>query len=153
MPPTPFFGLGGEAHQSTGCAKLLVQAACYIFARDGAHMNGSGSCREGSRVLRGPNGSLGTVRKLLQAAAWRGHRVGPELGRPRWQARAGEATAGKATAGSCSEGSRVLRGPKGSLGTVRKLSCCLAWPHSWPRAGEATLARRRLEAAEKVRGF
>ena len=87
VPPTPFFGLGGEAHQSTGCAKLLVQAACYIFARDGAHMNGSGSCREGSRVLKGPNGSLGTVRKLLrEAAAWRGHTAGPELGRPRWQA-------------------------------------------------------------------
>ena len=150
MPPTPFFGLGGEAHQSTGCAKLLVQAACYTFARDGAHMNGSGSCREGSRVLRGPNGSL------REAAAWRGHRVGPELGRPRWQARAGKATAGKATAGSCREGSRVLRGPNGRLGTVRKLlreSAAWRGHTAGPELGRPQLARRRLEAAEKVRGF
>ena len=47
----------------------------------------AGSCREGSRALKGPNGSPGTVRKLLrEAAAWRGHTAGPELRRPRWQA-------------------------------------------------------------------
>ena len=143
--------------------------------------------------MRGPKGSPGTV-LLCEAAAWRGHTVGPELGRPRWQGdgwklqrrlegfegakrqsrngkevsarsrclawphswpRAGEATAGKATAGSCREGSRVLRGPTGSLGTVRKLLReAAAWRgHTVAQSWGGHVAGRRLEAAEKVRGF
>ena len=140
---------GKEAKPLPGVATQLAQSW-------GGHAGKAtaGSCGEGSRVLRGPNGSLGTVRKLLrEAAAWRGHTAGPELGRPRWQARAGEATAGKATAGSCREGSRVLRGPNGSLGTVRKLpGLATQLAQSWGgHAGRATAGSCR-EGSGVLRG-
>ena len=136
-----FEGFEGAKRQARNGKEASARSRClawpHSWPRAGEATAGkatAGSCREGSRVLRGPKGSLGTVRKLLcEAAAWRGHTVGPELGRPRWQG----------------DGWKLQRRFEGFEGAKRQprngkevsaRSRCLAWPRSWPRAGEATLA-------------
>ena len=96
MPPTPFLW----------CGTLRKSSAKGDQGQ--AASSAAGKERRGARLLRGPSGSLGTVRKSLKQSPDRA------LQRERcgWLERPRMVAAGR--------GARLLRGPGGSLGTVRK---------------------------------